>query len=138
VTPDEARSRFAASPVARLATVAADGWPHVVPITFAIEGDRIVTAVDAKPKTGTELARLTHIRADPRVSLIVDEYGADWSRLWWVRADGSARVVEAGPELSRAFERLRERYAQYASVDLIGPAIVIEVERWVGWSASLP
>ena len=122
--------------MARLATVAPDGRPHVVPITFALDGDRIVTAVDAKPKAGTELARLMHIRADPRVSLIVDEYDEDWSRLWWVRADGAARVVEEGPELASAFERLRGRYPQYASVDLIGPAIVVDVERWVGWSAS--
>ena len=131
--PDEARSRFAAAPVARLATVTADGAPHLVPVTFALDGDRIVTAVDAKPKRGGMLRRLENIAADPRVSLLVDHYDEDWARLWWARADGRARLVEGGADLERAFEILRERYRQYGSVELLGPAIWIDVERWTGW-----
>ena len=136
MTPDEARSRFGLARVARLATVGEDGAPHVVPVTFAIDGDRIVTAVDAKPKRGAPLRRLANIRADPRVSLLADEYDDDWGKLWWVRADGEARIVEEDPGLGRALALLRARYPQYATVALIGPAIVIEVGRWVGWSAA--
>lgn len=136
MTPDEARSRFGLARVARLATVGDDGAPHVVPVTFAIDGDRIVTAVDAKPKRGALLRRLANIRANPRVSLLVDEYDDDWGKLWWVRADGEARIVEEDPGLGRALALLRARYAQYATVGLIGPAVVIEVGGWVGWSAA--
>lgn len=136
MTPDEARSRFALARVARLATVGSDGAPHVVPITFAIDGDRIVTAVDAKPKRGAPLRRLANIRVNPRVSLLADEYDDDWGKLWWVRADGEARIVEEDPLLGSALARLRARYPQYATVALIGPAVVIEVGRWVGWSAA--
>ena len=136
MTPEEARSRFALARVARLATVSDDGAPHLVPITFAIDGDRIVTAVDAKPKRGGRLRRLANIRANPRVSLLADEYDDDWEKLWWVRADGEARIVEEDPELGRALALLRARYRQYATVALIGPAVVIEVGRWVGWSAA--
>lgn len=136
MTPDEARSRFAAARVACLATVGADGQPHVVPITFAVDGDRIVTAVDAKPKRPGRLRRLENIAANPRVALLVDHYDTDWQRLWWVRADGRARVVDDGIEASRAYDLLRDRYPQYASVELSGPAIVVTVERWVGWSAD--
>jgi PPOX class probable F420-dependent enzyme len=136
VTPDEARSRFASARVARLATVDAGGAPHLVPVTFALDGDRIVTAVDAKPKRGAPLRRLANVRLNPRVSLLADEYDDDWGRLWWARADGIARIVDEGPGLARAFDLLRERYAQYATVALIGPAVVVEVERWLGWSAA--
>ena len=136
MTPEEARSRFAIARVARLATVGGDGAPHVVPITFAIDGDRIVTAVDAKPKRGALLRRLVNIRANPRVSVLVDGYDDDWAKLWWVRADGEARVVEADPELGPALALLRARYPQYATVTLIGPAVVIDVRHWVGWSAA--
>ena len=101
-----------------------------------MDGDRIVTAVDAKPKRGALLRRLVNIRANPRVSLLVDEYDDDWERLWWVRADGEARIVEEDPGLGRALALLRARYAQYATVALIGPAVVIEVARWLGWSAA--
>ncbi len=136
MTPDEARTRFAAAPVARLATVDARGHPHIVPITFAVDGDRIVTAVDGKPKRGSRLHRLENIEANPRVSLLVDHYHDDWRRLWWARADGTARIVDAGPELTRVLDLLRERYPQYERVELIGPAIVVEVESWSGWAAA--
>jgi len=135
VTPDEARSRFALARVARLATVDADGAPRIVPVTFALDGDRIITAIDAKPKREGPVRRLVNIRANPRVSLLVDEYDDDWARLWWARAEGVARIVEEGPDLGRAFGLLRQRYAQYATVALIGPAVVVDVERWLGWSA---
>ena len=136
MTPDEARTRFAAEPVARLATVDEHGAPHIVPITFAVDRNRIFSAVDGKPKRGGLLRRLENIAAEPRVTLLVDHYHDDWRRLWWVRADGTARIVEAGPELAHAFELLGERYLQYRQVELVGPAIVVEVERWVGWSAA--
>ena len=136
MTPDEARARFAAEPVARLATVDARGLPHIVPITFAVEENRVVSAVDGKPKRSARLRRLEDIAANPRVSLLVDHYHDDWRRLWWVRADGTARIVDADPELAHVFHMLRERYAQYRQVDLIGPAIVVDVESWIGWAAA--
>ena len=136
MTPDEARARFAESSVARLATVGAAGAPHIVPITFAFDGDEIFTAVDAKPKRGTPLRRVENVAANPRVSVLVDRYDPDWRRLWWARADGSARIATDGVELERALSALRARYPQYATVALIGPAIVIAVDRWSGWSAA--
>lgn len=136
MTPDEARARFAAEPVARLATVDLHGSPHIVPVTFAIDGNRVVSAVDGKPKRNGRLRRLENIAANPRVSLLVDHYHEDWRRLWWVRADGTARIVDGGPELTRVFDLLRERFAQYRTVEIIGPAIVVEVDSWVGWAAA--
>jgi len=136
MTPEEARSRFAWAPIARLATVGANGAPHVVPITFAMDGDRIISAVDAKQKRGTALRRLANITSHPRVSVLVDHYQDDWQHLWWVRADGLARIVADGHELERAFDLLRDRYEQYRHVALIGPVVVVDVDRWTGWSAA--
>ena len=110
---EEARRRFAASPVARLATVAPDGRPHIVPIVFALAGDRIYSIVDTKPKASMSLARLRNIEANPRVSLLVDAYRHDWERLWWVRADGRATVVADGPDRERTIRLLRAKYHQY-------------------------
>src|SRR5688572_29977571 len=136
MTPDEARSRFAQARVARLATVGPDSAPFIVPVTFSVDGDRIVTAVDAKPKRDAPLRRVDNIGANPRVTVLVDHYDEDWGALWWVRADGRGRVVTGGAEMERVFDLLRARYPQYASVELIGPAIVVTVERWTGWSAD--
>ncbi|WP_261558261.1 TIGR03668 family PPOX class F420-dependent oxidoreductase [Frankia tisae] len=139
----EARARFAAARVARLATVGADGQPLVVPVTFAVEAVRgtlgashIVTVVDHKPKsTRTGLRRLRDIRNNPLVSLLVDHYDDDWARLWWARADGKARIVEAGdPWHATAVAALTARYPQYQQIPPAGPAIVVAVTRWSGWS----
>ena len=122
--------------MAHLATVGLDGAPHIVPIAFALDGDTIVTAVDGKPKRGTPLRRFENVAFEPHVSVLVDGYEADWTRLWWARADGLASIVAEGAELERALLALRARYPQYASVPLAGPAMLIAVDRWSGWSAS--
>ncbi|HEY7151334.1 MAG TPA: TIGR03668 family PPOX class F420-dependent oxidoreductase [Solirubrobacterales bacterium] len=130
----EARALFEPARVARLATADAEGRPHLVPICFALDGDRIVTAVDHKPKRTTGLRRLRNIEANPRASALVDAYEDDWTRLWWARADGAARAVDPGsPEHRRAVELLGERYHQYREQPPEGPAIVLSVSHWSGW-----
>ena len=124
--------RLAAARVGRLATVTADGRPHVVPVCFALAGGRIYTAVDAKPKTTRALARLDNVRATGRASLLVDHYEEDWSRLWWVRVDGPAEVIES----EAAVDALAAKYAQYRSARPAGPVIAITPERWRSWIPS--
>jgi PPOX class probable F420-dependent enzyme len=134
VTASEARRRFAAAKVARLATADAAGRPHLVPIAFAVEDDRVYSAVDAKPKRTTALRRLANVRANPAVAILVDHYDdADWSALWWVRAEGRGRVLDPGcAEARRAVALLAARYPQQQA---IGAVLAIDVERWRGWSA---
>jgi PPOX class probable F420-dependent enzyme len=134
VSPDEARRRFAAARVARLATAGADRRPHLVPVVFAVDGDCVYSVVDAKPKRTTSLRRLANVAENPAVALLVDHYDdADWDALWWVRAEGRGRVLEpeAG-EAARAVQLLRERYPQQRAV---GAVLAVDVERWSGWSA---
>ncbi|MET7283743.1 TIGR03668 family PPOX class F420-dependent oxidoreductase [Kribbella sp. NPDC005582] len=124
------RTRFAVARVARLATVGADGVPHLVPVTFAVAGDEVFIAVDHKPKASVNLRRLQNIAANPAVTLLVDEYDdADWTQLWWVRADGTAEVLEVpAPEV------LVAKYPQYVADPPQGPVIVVRVNRWSGWA----
>lgn len=134
MTIQEARQRFADARVARLATAGADGRPHLVPIVFAVQGDRIYSAVDAKPKRTTSLRRLANVRENPAVALLVDHYDDDWSQLWWVRADGSGRVLDADQEeAQQAIALLRDRYPQQQAT---GAVLAIDVGRWKGWSAA--
>ncbi|MDA8318509.1 MAG: TIGR03668 family PPOX class F420-dependent oxidoreductase [Actinomycetota bacterium] len=135
LTAGEARARFAAAPVARLATMTPDGGPHIVPVTFAIEDDRVYVAVDAKPKSTRDLARLRNIRANPRVALLADHYEADWAALWWARADGEARVVTGQTEMAGPVTLLARRYSQYRADPPAGPVIAVTVLRWSGWAA---
>jgi len=126
-------ARFAAAPVAHLATATPAGAPHVVPIVFAVAGAVIYTAVDGKPKRHGRLQRLVNIAHDPRVSVLVDHYADDWSRLWWVRADGLARLLPPSDGGEAAVAALRAKYPQYDAVALDGPVLRIDVRRWSSW-----
>ncbi|MFY9889602.1 MAG: TIGR03668 family PPOX class F420-dependent oxidoreductase [Streptosporangiaceae bacterium] len=129
----EARARFVGARVARLATVSAAGVPHLVPVTFAVIGERIVFAIDDKPKSTTRLRRLDNIAARPAVCLLADVYDDDWSQLWWARADGTATVVATDVE---AIDALAARYPAYVERRPHGPIVSIEVSAWTGWAAT--
>jgi len=134
VTPHQARRRFAGARVARLATADAAGRPHIVPVTFAVDGDIVYSAVDAKPKRGTALKRLANVAANPAVALLVDHYADDWNKLWWVRAEGTGRLVDPeDPEGRRAVLLLADRYPGFAAR---GAVLAVDVYRWSGWAAS--
>jgi PPOX class probable F420-dependent enzyme len=130
----EAEGRFAAARVAVLGTTGPTG-PHLVPVVFALDGDLLYTAVDHKPKRAGRLQRLSNIERDPHVSLLVDEYDEVWNRLWWVRADGTAVVVDAVAE-ENGLDLLQQKYPQYEGRRPKGPVIVVTVSRWTGWSAD--
>lgn len=147
----EARASFVAAPVARLASADGHGRPHLVPVTFAVvddavldesaldevgAGETIVHAVDHKPKSTRRLRRLDNLRINPAATALVDHYDEDWTKLWWVRADGTATIVTAGPFFDEAIAALRRKYRAYAEHRPAGPVIALTVHRWSGWRAS--
>ncbi|HJM21041.1 MAG: TIGR03668 family PPOX class F420-dependent oxidoreductase [Actinomycetota bacterium] len=122
--------------VATLATIRADGRVDLVPITFAFDEQVVVTAIDHKRKSTTELKRLDNIRQFPEVTLLVDHYDdQDWNRLWWVRVRGRAKVHQTGSEYERALDLLADRYNQYAKTRPKGAAIIIDRTELTGWKA---
>jgi PPOX class probable F420-dependent enzyme len=124
--------------VARLATIDPDGRPHVVPIVFAHAGDAdtFYSAVDAKPKRSRTLRRIENARERPDVTLLVDHFEEDWSKLWWVRVRGSARVLDDGDEARRALALLVEKYDAYRADPPAPPVLAIDAHEWRGWSAG--
>ena len=131
-----ARERVAGARVARLATIDPDGHPHLVPIVFALDGDTLYTAVDAKPKRSRRLRRIENARKRPHVTVLVDHYDEDWRRLWWVRLRGRARVLDAGGEAERALRLLAEKYEQYRREPPGLPVLAIDVREWRSWPAA--
>jgi PPOX class probable F420-dependent enzyme len=127
------------SRVARLATLDADGRPHLVPIVFALVGDTLYSAVDAKPKRSRTLRRLENARARPDVTVLVDHYDdRDWTRLWWVRIRGRARVLDGGDEAAAALEALRAKYPQYRDEPPGPPVLAVDIDDWRVWLARTP
>jgi PPOX class probable F420-dependent enzyme len=125
-----------AARVGRLGTVSGGGTPRVVPVCFVVVDDVAYSAVDHKPKRAQRLQRIVDIEATGRACLLVDAYhDTDWARLWWVRLDGRARVLDSSPEDDRARSALRQKYPQYAATPLTGAVIALDIPRWNGWSA---
>jgi len=126
-----------AAPVARLATVRPDGRPHVVPIVFALVGDDLlVFAVDGKPKRSPQLQRLRNIAANPAVSIVVDDYAADWTTLWWVRVDGMAEVVEDETRRGQYLAALAAKYPQYRTEPPRDAVVAVAISATSAWAAD--
>jgi PPOX class probable F420-dependent enzyme len=128
--------RLTAARVARLATIDPDGRPHLVPIVFALDGDTLYSAVDRKPKRSTTLRRIENARVRPEVTVLVDHYDDDWTKLWWVRLRGRARVLDEGAEVERALGLLREKYADYRDEPPAAPVLAVDVTEVREWSAT--
>ena len=116
-----------------LSTVTSDGRPHAVPCCFVLTGDVVYSAVDAKPKSTLALRRLDNLAANPAACLLVDCYDDDWSKLWWIRVDGTARVLVDGDERDHALDLLAAKYPQYLATRPPGPVIALEVSAWRSW-----
>jgi PPOX class probable F420-dependent enzyme len=128
--------RISSARVARLATIDADGRPHLVPIVFALDGDTLYSAVDRKPKRSQTLRRIENARVRPDVTILVDHYEEDWGGLWWIRLRGRARVVDDGEERERALAVLCDKYPQYRDEPPDGPVLAVDVTEVREWSAS--
>ncbi|QNE19298.1 TIGR03668 family PPOX class F420-dependent oxidoreductase [Kribbella qitaiheensis] len=129
--PEACREHLVAADRAFLATTGEDLHPHIVPITFVLTGDQLVFAVDQKPKTTRSLRRLANLGWNPQAAVLCDRYDADWTQLWWVRADGHATVSSDGP-----LTALAAKYPQYAVTPPAGPFVTITIDNWTGWSYS--
>jgi len=122
--------------IAHLATADENGQPHVIPICFAFDGKCFYSPIDEKPKRTDplKLKRLRNIRANPRVSLVVDHYDEDWRRLAYVLVFGSARPLKSGARHYRAVLHLRKKYPQYRSMSIDRlPIIWITPTRVRSW-----
>jgi PPOX class probable F420-dependent enzyme len=136
---DWARELLLESRLAHLATSTKHGKPHVVPICYVYDGGSIYSSIDEKPKrtSPTQLRRILNIVENPNVSLLVDQYGEDWSKLKYVIVRGRAEIVHEGEQHERAVLLLREKYPQYRVMKLEGrPIIRIKPTRVVAWSAG--
>ena len=131
-------------PVARLATSGARGHPGALPVVFALVRGYLWTPVDGKPKRAGELARVRRVTENPHVELLLDEYHADWTNLWWLRIEGEARVVEPpqperDPDVAPVLAALRKKYPQYATVPVLRDPptlLAIRPTRIRSWAAS--
>ncbi len=131
-------------PVGRLGTRDASGGVHLVPVVFVRCAGDLWSPVDGKPKSTVELARVRDLRRDPRATLLLDEYQEEWARLWWIRLELRAEVIDApdgqrDPEVTRVLSALCEKYPQYRRVPVLAqgaPLLRFRVEGAISWCAD--
>ena len=110
-----------------------------MPICFAVVGDRLVSAVDHKPKRTGQLRRLDDITATGSATVLVDHYDDDWAQLWWVRVRGGAVVhADDSPEAAAALAALAAKYLQYAALRPRGPVYSVAFDELRWWRYSDP
>ncbi|HEY7454771.1 MAG TPA: pyridoxamine 5'-phosphate oxidase family protein [Thermoleophilaceae bacterium] len=137
--PGWARRLLDEERVARLAYVDDNERPRVLPVTFALSGNAVWSAIDEKPKRPGEPARVRYLRRRPEAALVVDEYSDDWSRLAWVQLLGRVTVLPADEPLAAdALAALAAKYEQYADRTPPGPLLRLDVERALQWRAAPP
>jgi PPOX class probable F420-dependent enzyme len=143
VLPDEVRRFLDTERVARLATADARGRPHLVPVVYAFQGDRVFIPIDRKPKKHADpraLRRVRNLCENPRASLLVDHYEEDWGRLAWFRVDGQATLLEGGPAYQEGARALTVKYPQYRARPLPaegeGLMILLHIETVRSWRAG--
>ena len=125
--------------VGHLATADTQGSPHVVPVCFAAGAESIYSVLDQKPKRAslTRLRRVKNIQANPQVTLLVDHYEEDWSRLWYIMVVGRGELLLKGEERIEAVDILRAKYRQYQTMDIDeNPVIKITPSKVVSWGAD--
>jgi PPOX class probable F420-dependent enzyme len=124
--------------VAHLATADAKGQPHVIPICFVFDGKYFYSPIDEKPKrvAPRKLKRITNIRENPNVSLVIDRYEEDWRKLAYILVFGKAQIVLSGKKYLEAIRVLRKKYPQYQTMAIDDrPMIVIKPKKVMGWGA---
>ncbi len=135
---------------ATLATMSRTGQVRLVPVCFVL-GDEdpedrdvvVYSPLDEKPKRSgdvRDLARVRDIAERPRVTMLFERWDEDWSRLAWLRARGSASIVEphdGAEEHQRAVQAMRAKYPQYRDqrIDAL-PMIRVVIDAVISWSAA--
>lgn len=122
--------------MARLGIADDEGNPRVLPVTYVVVDQTIVTAIDHKRKSvpPERLARIRWLKARPRAALTVDHYDDDWSRLQWVQALGVVTIMDAA-DAPEAIAALTARYPAYRERPPSGPVLSLAPDRILWWRA---
>ena len=127
--------------VARLATIDSEFKPHLVPVVFVFNGNHFFIPVDEKRKTAKpeKLKRIRNIEDNPNVTLLIDEYSEDWTKLAFVMIQGKASIAtkeEGNIQVRQAYKKLMIKYLQYQKVGLGERCIIITPKKVASWRNS--
>jgi nitroimidazol reductase NimA-like FMN-containing flavoprotein (pyridoxamine 5'-phosphate oxidase superfamily) len=120
----KAQTEFVArARVVRVGSADRRGVPHVVPVCAVLADGRLYFA------SSSDARKVQNVRANPRISVVVDDYTEAWDGLRGVMLSGEATIHARGPKFRKARERLYEKFPQYPSQAAlgVGDSVVVEV-----------
>jgi PPOX class probable F420-dependent enzyme len=85
----------------KVATVRANGWPHVAPVWYILDGDTILFT------TWQTTVKAANIRRDGRISICVDDETPPYT---FARVDGTAELSDDLEELTKWATRIAAKY----------------------------
>jgi len=99
--------------VGRLATVSRDQFPHVTPVAYATDGERLYLNI----KYDSKKAR--NIRENPKVAFVVDDF-TSWEGCWGcaksirgVMVSGKAELISRGKIHQIGRDLIYKKYPKY-------------------------
>ena len=123
MTEDQIREFLAVGTrTAKVATVAGDGRPHVMPVWFVLDGEELVFT------TGRDTLKGRHLRREPRIALCVDD---DQPPFAFVSVRGRARLIEEADDLLDWATRIAERYVGPDQAEAYGRRNAVPTELLV-------
>lgn len=141
LSSQQSHERLAAHDHGVLATLHGRRGADLVPVVYTVVEGHVGVPVDVvKPKSTTRLQRERNLETDPRATLLIEHWDeADWTTLWWVRAqlswlDEAADVAVAGLA-ERSAERLAAGFAQYRERPF-ARVLVFRIDAVTGWAAE--
>jgi PPOX class probable F420-dependent enzyme len=112
MTPDETRAfLLEGTRTAALATVRADGRPHVAPVWFTLDGDDLLF------NTGEETVKGANLRRDGRVALMVDDEEPPFA---FVSIEGDVSLSDDLATMRHWATRIAARYMGEDQADAYG------------------
>jgi nitroimidazol reductase NimA-like FMN-containing flavoprotein (pyridoxamine 5'-phosphate oxidase superfamily) len=108
--PPEVVEYIRRAPVCRIATVRPGGEPHVIPVCPVFNGETLYVDISPESASGRAVAN------EQRVSVAIDEYFDDWSKLRKVILRCDSKAAE-GEEREAAWRLIREKFPQYKGID---------------------
>lgn len=102
---DEALHEFlSAGRVAQVASTGHDGWPHLVPMWYVVEGGRIVF------RSFTKSQKIVNLRRDPRLTVLV-EAGDAYAELRGAMIKGRADLDDDPGRVLALYGAMAAKYA---------------------------
>jgi Pyridoxamine 5'-phosphate oxidase len=138
LSDEEALARLTADDHGVLCTLHTERGIDAVPVVYAMDSDGYIgVPVDrVKPKASLRLQREQNLEADPRATLLIEQWDRnDWSQLWWVRAQLQWQGPDNAEREQSLANALAPRFHQYQDHPF-EQVLVLRVIAISGWAAS--